>query len=422
MIFILSKQADQISPADIQELINSEAPESEQIEYKESLPTDDGSPDRWVTHGDRIGRRAKSKILEETVAFANAYGGALVLGVAESVSNPPVADRITPIPSCANLAERLKLVFRDGVEPQIPALEAFAVPTANDRGVVIIRVGKSRMAPHRVKQTRECTIRRYDRCERMSMREIQDLTLNLAKGTARIERRLDERAHVFSHEFQRLVDPNSAFGFRVTGMPIVDEIRFDCVYGLDAVYRPPFKVTYFGESGIVHPVPSPWRPALRAARTEWSLKRPPNGTRRIEYEEVHCDGLVECAMISCESEFETAVPVRFFSTAAFWSHVVRCFAGAATVEYAIDVEIHVRGVELPVRLGYRHRGAPRIDWRFNSELKVGTLKESPVKFPRYLLSGDENISRLVAVFERDFWHSIGVECELNEDQFLVEPV
>ena len=146
MIPVLSKPLDQIGPGDIQELIDSEVPEGEQIEFKRSLRSKgDGTPDRRLTHGDGIGERARDQILEEAVAFANAYGGALVLGIAESEANPPIAAGTSPIPRCAELAERLKLVFRDCVEPQIPRVEIGAVPTEEngDGGVMTSRAGYS---------------------------------------------------------------------------------------------------------------------------------------------------------------------------------------------------------------------------------------------------------------------------------------
>ena len=59
MIAVLSKPADQIDADDIQALIDSQVPESDQIEYKEGLSTKGNSDDRWVTHGDRIGKKAK---------------------------------------------------------------------------------------------------------------------------------------------------------------------------------------------------------------------------------------------------------------------------------------------------------------------------------------------------------------------------
>ena len=51
-------------------------PETDQIEFKEHLSTKGDSDDRWITHGDRIGDKARNELLEEAVAFANAYGGA----------------------------------------------------------------------------------------------------------------------------------------------------------------------------------------------------------------------------------------------------------------------------------------------------------------------------------------------------------
>ena len=44
MIAVLSKPADQVGVSDLEQLIESEVPESDQIEFKESLPTKDGPP------------------------------------------------------------------------------------------------------------------------------------------------------------------------------------------------------------------------------------------------------------------------------------------------------------------------------------------------------------------------------------------
>ena len=79
MLEVLSKPLDEIGIADVQSLIDSEVPESEQIEFKEKLPGEGGTPDPWE-HDDKIGEHAKNTILKEVVAFANAYGGALFIG------------------------------------------------------------------------------------------------------------------------------------------------------------------------------------------------------------------------------------------------------------------------------------------------------------------------------------------------------
>ena len=230
MIEVLSKPVDQIGFTDIESLIVSNVPEGEQIEFKENLSTEKGTADPWMDGKDTIGAQAKNALLKQAVGFANAYGGAVLLGIRESEAKPPVADRIVPIPRCADLAERLKLVFRDRVEPQLPRIDIFAVPTEDESGVVIIRVGRSRLAPHRVTGTLVCPVRRANRCEGMSMREIQDMTLNVSRGLERLERCLSERAERFRQEFERLQTPKDAWGIRLTAAPVGDEIRIDRVF------------------------------------------------------------------------------------------------------------------------------------------------------------------------------------------------
>ena len=200
MTAVLSKPAEQIDRGDVQALIDSQVPEGEQIEFKETLPAKGRGVDSWMEGKEKIGDRAKESILSEAVAFANAYGGALLIGIKESNTRPPVATEIIPIPQCAALVERLKLVFRDRVEPQLPRLEIFSVPTDGEGGVIIVRLAPSRLAPHRITTTRICPIRRADRCEEMSMREIQDMTLNLSRGLQRIETTLRERSDRFTRE------------------------------------------------------------------------------------------------------------------------------------------------------------------------------------------------------------------------------
>ena len=164
MIQIITEPAERIDLDDIQSLIENKVPESERIEFKRDLPCKDAKLDSWHNGNNKVGRYAKEKILAEAVAFANAFGGALVLGIEETNSKPPTAARICPIPRCAELAERLKLIFRDCVEPELPQIEIIAVRVEGEKGVVVLRTGRSFRAPHRVKPTLVFPIRRSDRC------------------------------------------------------------------------------------------------------------------------------------------------------------------------------------------------------------------------------------------------------------------
>ena len=218
MLAVLTKPVHEITIDDIRALVELEVPEGERIEFKKELSGDGGRPDSWM-EGGKVGTPAKHRILKEAVAFANAYGGVLVIGIDEDRSgeDSAVASEITPVPRCRALAKSLELVFRDCVEPQLVRIEIAGVPIEEDgAGVVIIRVGKSRLAPHRVTKTLICPVRHGDRSEEMAMRQIQDMTLNVSRGLEGLEKRLAERCKNFSREFSR-PSFERRLGFRVTG-------------------------------------------------------------------------------------------------------------------------------------------------------------------------------------------------------------
>ena len=455
MIEVLSRPKDEIDISDIQSLIDSQVPEGEQMEFKETLPAKRQSVDPWMTGKDEIGDRAKNDILEEAVAFANAHGGTLLLGIKESSTEPPVASEISLIPRCTELAKRFQLVFRDRVEPQLPVIEVFAVPTEGESGVVVIRVGRSRLAPHRVTKTLVCPVRRADRCEEMSMREIQDMTLNVARGLELLEKRLSVRSERFGEEFGRLETPENAFGIRLTAMPVGDEVRFNRVFQDSNVvkeYIEPWRKVFFsldrGEldtrirrDGRILTVqesmnpqadkvrtledlkdldifPDYWRPILRGARAEPSFDHTSIGNLRNSYKELHCDGLVELAFIATREYsqgkfyfFPCNLPVVMFTNLAIWADRVRRQADAPTAEYALEVEICVKGGPVSaVRSTVSQPG-----W----EQEQGKVQSGSTKFPRYSLCDSGEILGLLALFDRDFWNSLGEEIDSDENKLRI---
>ena len=430
MIEVLSKPVGQIGISDIESLIASKVPECEQVEFKESLSTKGDTADPWMDGKNKIGDQAKEALLKEAVGFANAYGGAVLLGIGESKAHPPVAARIVPIPRCADLAERLKLVFHDRVEPQLPRIDIFAVRTEGDAGVVIIRVGRSRLAPHRVKGTLVCPIRRSDRCEEMSMREIQDMTLNVSRGLERLEIRFSERAKRFPQEFERLQTPGDAFGIRFTAVPVGDEIRLDTVFRqgrfAEEFKKPQFTILrrndgtdreLLGSEGIHHLFPSSWQPKLRAARAE-DGHRCDDTFIRNSYRELHCDGLIELGLVSVRTvphpddkrpvlcTLDHCLPVVEFTNLAVWADHVRGKAHAPTAEYALEIEIRVLGDFVSVAR--------------DKYFAAGRFPPGVIEFPRYTLGDSDEIPRLSALFERDFWNSFGKDVGVEEGTFTIQ--
>ncbi len=423
MIEVLSKPADQISIRDIESLIDSQVPENEQIEFKESLPAKKGNTDPWDQGKNTIGDRAKNEILEEVVAFANAYGGVCLLGIKESRTKPPVADKISPIPRCAELAERLKLVFRDCVEPQLPQIEIIPIKTDDESGVIICRVGKSRLAPHRVKRTLVCPIRQSDRCEKMTMRQIQDLTLNISRGLERLERRLSERSKRFQQEFERIDEPKKSFGIRATAIPVGDEIRFDRVFRHRRIIEDlsePWRSALQSKDGTriydsIDTEPTHWRPILRGARAEYfSEENHPQKVSEQIYREIHCDGLIELGHLSGTYTHQErqilsllpAYPLVLFANLIAQAHRLRNQAGVPIAEYAVEVEIHVKGVPAIV---------PWNRYRISS----GKLAPGTITFPCYSLGDSNEGHYLLNLFHRDFLNSLGQDIGPEENELEI---
>ena len=433
MTAVLSKPADRIGPGDIQALVAENVPESAQVEFKESLPArGSGDLDPWMQGDGRIGDRARNEILEEVVAFANAYGGALVLGIAEDGAKPPVADSITPLPRCAELAERFRQVFGACVDPPLPTLDIVSVPTDGDKGIIVLRTGRSRYGPHRVIPTLKCTVRRDDRCESLSMREIQDMTLNMARSTERLERQLRERSRKFEEEFKRLETPGDAFGFRMTAVPVGDEIRFESVYSggklIEGLQPPDIEIgrgSNDRDSRLrtirgVHAMHfDDWRPMLRAARVEESH----NWDRTVQsyaYAEIHADGLLEWGFLSnrlmrafrtnenpAEMNFDSETPISTMAGILVWADRVRQQASASGAEYAVQPQFRVTADT--VKVGGR-------DYRF----AVGSIKRNDTDFPLYPLEASGEIAKTVSRFERDFWNYFGQDPgSRNQEQLII---
>lgn len=165
---------------DIQQLITDEIAENDRLEYKQALPSKDPAGDPWLQGNGEVGRYAKEKLLAELVALANSHGGYLLLGITETDNNPPRASSISPIPLCAELAPRLAQMADSNIDPKLPQLDVQPIKVAADgSGVIVFHTLRSAVGPHRLTTNKECYIRRNERCEAVSMREIQDMTLRV---------------------------------------------------------------------------------------------------------------------------------------------------------------------------------------------------------------------------------------------------
>lgn len=187
-IRIQNAEPGQIVWSDVEALVQTKATETARLEFKRSLSHPKGEPDGWY-QGRDIGRAAKEAIGAEVVAFANAYGGILILGVDEDRQKPPTATDLVRLPRLHELAEKLTRYMDSAIDPPIDGLGVQAVedPNQPDTGVLIIRIPGSLVAPHGVGLPPVAYVRRGTSCTPMTMRDIQTRFWEARTGIARIE-------------------------------------------------------------------------------------------------------------------------------------------------------------------------------------------------------------------------------------------
>lgn len=380
------KPLQSLIASDIEQICKDAVQESDVVEFKEALSAKDG-PDGWHSGTDHVGDRAKNEIVREVVAFANAHGGTLILGIEESEDHPKRAKDIKPIRACADLASRIAMFCRDLIDPPLSPQPAIVpVPVDGDAGVVVVSVARSRNAPHRRTSDLESFARRADRTAKMTMREIQDLTLQVDRGLAAIERRFTER------RLQGQL-PSTSLVMRVTGValsPIVVPVPGASVPTLNTktykgtVNGQPSTFTFPQRIGF-------FRPILRGVR---SVDKGSRGTATVEIKE---DGLVEIVHL-LTGDISTLYASWFIVLVCNVLDLIdwaRMSSGAPGTEYGLEVEILA---VVPTQIAY---------YRGNEFDVSGPMPAGRTLFPQYLVQGRETFSELVKQIERDFWNAAG---------------
>jgi hypothetical protein len=105
------------------------------------------------------------------------------------------------------------------IDPVLPGLRVRGIETGGSgEGVLIFWALASPVGPHRVAREGHAYIRRGASSVKMTMREIQDLTLDLARGADRLDKVFQERASGFEEWWQ---SANVGTGVcRITAIPL----------------------------------------------------------------------------------------------------------------------------------------------------------------------------------------------------------
>jgi hypothetical protein len=140
--------------------------------------------------------------------------------MAETKEKPPRAEAISAIARVHELADRLQEAARACIEPPLGTLQVRGIVTHGDGdGVVLFRTAASLTGPHRVAGDGHAFIRRGPSSVQMTMREIQDLTLDLARGADRLDALFGARAALFVKWLQSSSSEEQA-ALRITAVPL----------------------------------------------------------------------------------------------------------------------------------------------------------------------------------------------------------
>jgi hypothetical protein len=186
---------DDIAWGDLSALIGAE--ESLTLEFKRDLSSKKGGLHGWH-EGGPLDPYARDALAQEVVAFANSWGGTLVLGAAErSDGDRNVCDKLIPLPRASELAQQIEDSLNGVIEPPLPSLNCRAVASTDDptRGIVLIRVARSTAAPHGFTAPARAYVRRGTRASPMSMGEIQTAFWDSRTRAGRIEEQRRRAEH-----------------------------------------------------------------------------------------------------------------------------------------------------------------------------------------------------------------------------------
>jgi hypothetical protein len=412
---LFARPIDQIEFREIEELVSKQVEEGIRLEFKKTLSTNDGQPDRWMRGQSSIGRVARNDIAKEVVAFANAYGGVVIIGVDETDDHPKRARQLAcpQIPHVAECAEQLARALRGIVDPPLPMLEVRGIASgASGEGVVVIRVGPSPSAPHGFGEPPLTYVRHGSESKPLSMRELQSMFFERRTRLERVTNRQNELS-IFAQAFWDGRGSGHLYKTSRGSEPIGADmpcIQFRCsLVPTDDLALDNFPDQFLGAQPQRSPKPEIAGGVSEVVklpewRTEWRRRYRAvehvgnSGNKLYWYASLEADGVVNQISIVAGTQNE---PFRI--TPAWYAQVIlqgmilaewlRRWASRPDVEYALDGEF------------WNIRAQIRTDPNFDEWAAVswGRARIGP-----YSVGSRATYETAFDLIERELWDAFGV--------------
>jgi len=134
-MMLRGKSLEEVTEADLQQLVEEEHSERKVIEYKREVHLD--TPDQ------------KREFLADVSSFANAVGGNLLFGIGEQGGIPNEVCGFEA-GNVDDLKQTMENLFRSSIQPRLIGVEVVPVQLGNKKHVIIVGVPRSWRPPHRV--------------------------------------------------------------------------------------------------------------------------------------------------------------------------------------------------------------------------------------------------------------------------------
>jgi hypothetical protein len=410
---IFSKPLESVTAEDILQICSDQISEGVEFELKSDLPTRDGRPDTWHT-GDSFGDYARNEVAEEVIAFANTLGGVVCVGINETTDHPKRADTPHPLPRVHDLARRLRQAVYAIIDPPLPILEAAGVSLENDAGVVLLRVPASRRRPHRHTVSKEVFTRRNDESVRVTMREIQELTMQAVSEATKVEVTISERRKKFRERASSWVNAKNASGagLHVLGVPTIP-MDLGRVVGRPRLisFTPTVIAKFQGNQDASCVLPwriTEWRPGLRSI-TGIGQNRDSDCSCSL-----HTNGTCELKYIFTTTEPRSGAFVGWFLGALgfmlAWMDRIRNEAGLP-VEFACAIQIPI----MNQAIAFLRYGATSF-----AESDGVTLPTGFHEFPLISIGTLEEFPAILQRFDEDLWNLAGYDVQRMAPNFSIE--
>ena len=176
---IFQKNFDSIINADIQNLIDIKYKERLRMEYKKEM---------YVTRD-----KERKEMLRDISAFANAFGGYLIIGIEADKQGIPIGK--FNVINAENERDRIEKSCWSNIEPHIPGLKCKTIEMDTRENIVLVFIPRSLKKPHMInfKQLNQFWIRHNDKKLPMSVEEIRGACLSVENIWKDVKQFLDER-------------------------------------------------------------------------------------------------------------------------------------------------------------------------------------------------------------------------------------